>query len=63
MEPKTVEEALMDSNWITAMQEEFHQFERNKVWRLVSRPPDRPVIGAKWVFKNKLDDQGTKQDW
>ena len=59
VEPKTVEEALKDSNWITAMQEELHQFERNKVWRLVPRPPDRPVIGAKWVFRNKLDDQGT----
>ena len=34
-EPSSVEEALEDSNWITAMQEELNQFERNKVWELV----------------------------
>ncbi|CAM8904843.1 unnamed protein product [Rhodiola kirilowii] len=40
------------------MQEELHQFERNKVWRLVLRPEDKNVIGTKWDFKNKLDDKG-----
>jgi len=38
------------------MQEEFHQFERNKVWHLVPRPQDRTIIGTKWVFQNKLDE-------
>ncbi|CAM9000227.1 unnamed protein product [Rhodiola kirilowii] len=40
------------------MQEELHQFERNKVWRLVPMPEDKNVIGTKWVFRNKLDDKG-----
>ncbi|CAM8962817.1 unnamed protein product [Rhodiola kirilowii] len=40
------------------MHEELHQFERNKVWRLVPRPAGRTIIGTKWVFKNKLDDKG-----
>ncbi|CAM8988876.1 unnamed protein product [Rhodiola kirilowii] len=40
------------------MQEELHQFERNEVWRLVSRPKDKNVIGIKWVFRNKMDDKG-----
>ncbi|CAM8929691.1 unnamed protein product [Rhodiola kirilowii] len=31
------------------MQEELHQFERNKVWHLVPRPRDKNVIGTKWV--------------
>ena len=31
MEPKNVCETLADPDWVTAMQEEFHQFERNKV--------------------------------
>jgi len=38
------------------MQEELHQFERNKVWHLVPRPEDRSIIGTKWVFRNKLDE-------
>ncbi|CAM8990809.1 unnamed protein product [Rhodiola kirilowii] len=40
------------------MHEELHQFERNKVWRLVPRPTERTIIETKWVFKNKLDDMG-----
>ncbi|CAM8914252.1 unnamed protein product [Rhodiola kirilowii] len=40
------------------MQEELHQFERNKVWRLVPRSKDKNVIGTKWVFRNKMDDKG-----
>ena len=31
IEPKNVKEALCDVEWINAMQEEFNQFERNKV--------------------------------
>jgi len=31
MEPKNVYEALTDSGWIMAMQDELHQFERNQV--------------------------------
>jgi len=42
-------------DWVTAMQEELHKFERNKVCHLVSRPEDRSIIDNKWVFKNKLD--------
>ena len=57
--PKNVNEALADSDWVTAMQEELHQFERNKVWHLVPRPKDRTIIGTKWVSHNKLDEFGT----
>ena len=35
IEPKNVNEALAYSDWVTVMQEELHQFERNKVWHLV----------------------------
>jgi len=59
IEPKNVNEALVDPDWITAMQQELHQFERNKVWHLVPWPEDRTIIGTKWVFRNKLDEFGT----
>ena len=39
------------------MQEELNQFERNKVWTLVSRPKHHSIIGTKWVFKNKMNEQ------
>ena len=41
------------------MQEELHQFERDKVWHLVPCPENRSIIGTKWVFRNKLDVFGT----
>ncbi|KAK6153470.1 hypothetical protein DH2020_013109 [Rehmannia glutinosa] len=39
------------------MQEELNQFVRNKVWELVQRPTHQNVIGTKWVFRNKMNDQ------
>jgi len=59
IEPKNVNEALVDSNWVMVMQEELHQFERNKVWYFVPQSEDRSIIGTKWVFRNKLDKLGT----
>ena len=58
IEPKNVKEALLDVEWIGAMQEELNQFERSRVWHLVPRPSDKNVIGTKWVFKNKSDEKG-----
>ena len=40
------------------MQEELDLFEINKAWHLVPRPTDKSVIGTRWVFRNKLDEQG-----
>ncbi|KAK1380648.1 hypothetical protein POM88_027392 [Heracleum sosnowskyi] len=57
-EPKKVDEALQDATWITTMQEELNEFERNEVWTLVPRPKNRSVVGTKWVFRNKTDSEG-----
>ena len=40
------------------MQEELNQFECNEVWHLIPRHHDRPTIGTRWIFKNKLDESG-----
>ena len=44
-----------DHDWIIALQEELHKFERNKMCPLVSRLRTRSIIETKWLFKNKLD--------
>ena len=59
IEPKTAKEALLDEDWISAMQDELLQFTRSKVWELVPKPHDTSIIGTKWVFQNKLDENGT----
>ena len=40
------------------MHEEPKNFTRNQVWELVDRPKDHNVIGTKWVFRNKQDQDG-----
>jgi len=47
IESKNVYEGLIDYDWVTTMQEELHQFERNKVWHLEPRPKDISIIGTK----------------
>ena len=43
---------------MVVMQEELNQFEIYEVWNLVDRPKNYPIIGTKWIFRNKLDENG-----
>jgi len=58
IEPKNVNDALSDSNWIVVMQDELNQFTRNDVWFLVPKIDDMNIIRTKWVFRNKMDEDG-----
>jgi hypothetical protein len=40
------------------MEEELNQIKKNETWELVPRPKEKKVIGTKWVFKNKLNEDG-----
>ena len=41
------------------MQSEFDALQANQTWRLVPRPPGARVITGKWVFKHKLNPDGS----
>ncbi|GJZ00827.1 retrovirus-related pol polyprotein from transposon TNT 1-94 [Tanacetum coccineum] len=58
VEPKTYKDALTQSCWIEAMQEELNEFECLEVWELVPRPNKVMVITLKWIYKVKLDELG-----
>nr|GEY19875.1 hypothetical protein [Tanacetum cinerariifolium] len=58
VEPKTYKQALTQSCWIEAMQEELNEFERLEVWELVPHPDKVMVITLKWIYKVKLDELG-----
>ena len=47
-----------DEYQMKAMNEELSQIEKNKTWELVPRTLNKNVIGAKWVFRNKMDEAG-----
>jgi hypothetical protein len=40
------------------MDEELDQIEKNQTWELVPRPKDKNVVGTKWSFKKKLNENG-----
>ena len=58
IEPRKVDDAFLEVEWVNTMHEELEQFERNEVWNLVPRPDHQNVIGTKWIFKNKLNEEG-----
>lgn len=41
------------------MEQEFRAIQANRTWRLVDRPPGAHVISGKWVFRHKLNPDGT----
>ncbi|GJT31038.1 ribonuclease H-like domain-containing protein [Tanacetum coccineum] len=57
-EPKKVIQALKDTSWIKAMQEELLQFKLQQVWTLMDLPNGKRAIGTKWVYRNKKDKRG-----
>lgn len=40
------------------MNEEIEQIEKNNSWTLVPKPKDKNFIGTKWIFRNKLNENG-----
>ena len=41
------------------MKMEMDSLHSNEVWELVEPPADRKVVGSKWIFKRKVDADGT----
>ncbi|GKD81324.1 retrovirus-related pol polyprotein from transposon TNT 1-94, partial [Tanacetum coccineum] len=55
VEPKTYKDALTQSCWIEAIQEELHEFERLEVWELV---PRRDKVMARLVARGYPQEEG-----
>ena len=58
VESTKVEEAFQDESWVEAMHDELLQFQMNDVQTLVPRPEGEHIIGTKWIFHNKIDEEG-----
>ena len=60
-EPKTLREARKRPDagkWLAAAQEEMDSLIEHETWSLTNLPPGRKIVGSKWVFKVKLDENG-----
>ncbi|WRX12864.1 Reverse transcriptase [Theobroma cacao] len=59
IEPSSFDEAFKYDNWRKAMQIELEMIKKNKTWQLVQRPTYHKVIGVKWIFRTKVNPDGT----
>ncbi|KAL0462570.1 UNVERIFIED_CONTAM: Retrovirus-related Pol polyprotein from transposon RE1 [Sesamum latifolium] len=58
-EPRTYLQASKDEKWIAAMQQEIQALERSGTWEITTLPIGKRVISSRWVFKLKLNPNGS----
>lgn len=58
LEPMTMTQAPKVKRWRGAMSEGIDVFVRNDTMELVPRPPNRNIVGCKWIFTNKFFPNG-----
>ncbi|OMO72757.1 hypothetical protein CCACVL1_17615 [Corchorus capsularis] len=59
LEPSSFEEAMKLPGWMDVMKEELTMIEKNKTWQLVNNLENKKPIGVKWVYKTKLNSDGS----
>ncbi|XP_014626912.1 uncharacterized mitochondrial protein AtMg00820-like [Glycine max] len=60
-EPQKFEEASKEEVWRKAMDEEIKMIKKNHTWELMQKLEDKEIIGLKWVYKIKYNEDGTIQ--
>ena len=58
-EPPTYKVASQYPKWCEAMDTEFQALQRKQTWCLVLAPPNVNLVGCKWVYKLKLNSDGS----
>ena len=61
VESQTMRQAMMSPNsaqWKRAADDEYNSLMYHDTWELTTPPPDRAIVGLRWVFKVKYDESG-----
>ncbi|KAM1777797.1 hypothetical protein ACFX11_044412 [Malus domestica] len=58
-EPKSFTAASKSVEWRNAMEEEMAALVKQKTWTLVPLPPNKNLVGCKWIYKIKTHHDGT----
>lgn len=57
-DPLTFQEAIKETKWQEAMNEDIRSTEKNNTWELSDLPEGQKSIGVKWIYKTKLNKSG-----
>ena len=57
------QDAAQYEKWIEGMNEEIRMIEKKNTWQLVDKPQDKKVIGLKWVYRIKYNQDGSIQKY
>ena len=57
-DPIAFHDAIKESKWQKAMDEEIEAIEKSNTWELTNLPKGQKSIGVKWVYKKKLNADG-----
>ncbi|GKU95397.1 hypothetical protein SLEP1_g8760 [Rubroshorea leprosula] len=63
LEPTCVSQALKHHQWRQAMSDEFNALVRQGTWELVPSNNHQNVIGCKWVFRIKRNNEGRVESY
>ncbi|KAL0412091.1 UNVERIFIED_CONTAM: Retrovirus-related Pol polyprotein from transposon RE2 [Sesamum latifolium] len=58
-EPRSFKEVAQNPNWCEAMDTELEALEKNCTWDLTTLPAGKRAIGSRWVYKVKLNQDGS----
>lgn len=59
-DPSTFEEASKHEGWMAAMRDEMESIQKNQTWYLTALPEGKKAIGLKWIYKTKLNPDGSE---
>lgn len=62
VEPESYDEAMQSidkGKWKDAMREEYDSLMNNNTWELVPRPHNENIVDNKWIFKIKINPDGS----
>lgn len=60
-DPTSIEEAInspQKEKWIQAMNRELQSLDENNTWEVSDLPKGATLLGTKWIYTQKLNDQG-----
>ncbi|CAL2260415.1 unnamed protein product [Prunus armeniaca] len=58
-DPISFDDASKEEKWKRAMDEEIKAIEKNDTWELTDLPEHKDPIGVKWVYKTKMNPNGS----